>query len=116
VFHGPSSQLDLGRSWADGVTGVQIAADAARITLLSAMTALDRPRARGFTKLVLIGINSLIRSRLCLELEGETLVNMAGQSVRANLTVNASIRSVNRGRWHRSTGFALGLCSASLTS
>jgi hypothetical protein len=66
--------------------------------LLPAMNAGDRPRARSFAKLGLIGINSLIRRTLYLELGGRQTMSMVGQSVRANLMVKASIRSVNRGR------------------
>src|SRR4029077_12676940 len=47
----------------------------------------DWPRARRFAKLASIGIKSLIRRTLYLELGGRQTMSMVGQSVRANLTV-----------------------------
>jgi hypothetical protein len=49
-----------------------------------------------FAKLAFVAINSQIRSTLYLELEAKAHGELVGQSVRANLTVKASIYPVNR--------------------
>jgi hypothetical protein len=52
------------------------------------MTANDRPKSSNVREIGLVAINSLIRSRLYLDLEGKTPLSMLGQSVSANPTAN----------------------------